>query len=107
MAAAELDVAQLATYCSVPQQTINTLLDAPTTELVRSLLENVAAKAREHNELVSGKLKLGVELENAVRGGEAKSRVLKVTIDKGLKEAADLRQKLQTEGRHTTTLSLS
>jgi len=103
MAAAELDIAQLSTYCSLPQQTINTLLDAPTAELVRNLLEKVAAKSREHNELASGKLKLGVELENAVRGGEAKSRVLKGSIDKALKEAADLRQRLQTEGRHITT----
>jgi len=106
MAAAELDVAQLSTYCSLPQQTINTLLDAPTTELVRSLLENIAVKAREHNELASGKLKLGVELENAVRGGEAKSRVLRGSIDKGLKEAANLRQKLQTEGMQDTNSHL-
>lgn len=82
MAAVELDVAQLATFCSVPQETITTLVDAPTADLVRTLLENISAKAREFNGLTSEKLRLGVELENAVRGAESKSRVLKSSIDK-------------------------
>jgi len=106
MAAAELDLAQLSTYCSLPQQSINTLLNAPTTELVQTLLENVAAKAREHNDLASEKLKLEVELENAVRSGESKNRVLKGSIDKGVKEAADLKQKLRTQGRHSTAAGI-
>lgn len=95
----QLDVAQLSSFCSLPQQSIATLLDAPTADLVRTLLENVSVKIHEYNELASEKLKLGVELENAVRGSETKSRVLKGTIDKGLKDASDLRQKLQLEGR--------
>lgn len=99
MAVAELDVAQLSSFCSLPQQSINILLDAPTANLVRTLLENISVRAYEHNDLASEKLRLGVELENAVRGGETKSRFLKGSIDKGLKEAADLKQKLQAEGR--------
>ena len=98
MEVAQLDIPQLSSFCSLPQDSIETLLDAPTAELVRKLLENVSAKAREYNELTSEKFKLGVELENAVRGAESKSRVLKGSVDKGLKEAADLRQKLQAEG---------
>lgn len=99
MAVAELDVSHLSSFCSVPQQSIDTLLDAPTAGLVRTLLENITVKVQEHNELASEKLKLSVELENAVRGGETKSRILKGSIDKGLKEATDLRQRLQAEGR--------
>lgn len=99
MAVAELDVSQLSSFCSLPQQSINTLLDAPSAGLVRTLLENLSVKLQEHNELASEKLKLSVELENAVRGGETKSRVLKGSIDKSLKEATDLRQSLQAEGR--------
>ena len=98
MEVAQLDVPQLSSFCSLPQQTIDTLLDAPTTDLVRKLLENISVKAHEQNDLASEKLKLGVELENAVRGGETKIRVLKGSIDKILKEAADSRQKLETEG---------
>lgn len=99
MEVAQLDVPQLSSFCSLPQDSIKTLLDAPTVELVRGLLENVSAKAREYNELTSEKFRLGVELENAVRGAESKSRVLKSSVDKGLKVAADLRQKLQAEGK--------
>lgn len=98
MAVAQLDVTQLSSYCSLPQHSIDTLLDAPTAGLVRTLLENISVRANEHNECASEKLKLGVELENAVRGGETKSRILKGSIDKGLKEVTDLRQKLQVEG---------
>ena len=99
MAAAQLDLAQLSSFCSLPQHSIDTLLDAPTAGLVRTLLENISVRACEHNEFASEKLKLSVELENAVRGVETKSRILKGSIDKGLKEATDLRHKLQAEGR--------
>lgn len=98
MAVAQLDLAQLSSFCILPQHSINTLLDAPTAGLVRTLLENVSVRAHEHNDFASEKLKLGVELENAVRGGETKSRILKGSIDKGLKEVTDLKQKLQAEG---------
>ena len=98
MATAQLDVPHLSTYLSVPQTTITTLLDAPTAELIYVLLDKVSTKAREHEEISSEKLKLEVELENAVRGGETKAKILKGSVDKGLKEVADLRQKLQAEG---------
>ena len=99
MAVAQLDIPQLASFCSVPEISINTLLDHPTVELVRSLLEGVSAKVQEHNELKSEKLRVDVELENAVRGGDTKSRALKSSVDKAQKESAGLRQKLQAEGR--------
>ena len=99
MAATEvLDVVQLSTFCSLPQTSINALLDAPTTDLVRTLLQNIMTKTREHEEAKSANLKLSVELENAVRGGDAKNRQLKSSLDKALKEAADLRQKIHDEG---------
>ncbi|KAL6717489.1 Protein mlp1 [Lecanora helva] len=97
MAAAELDLTQLSSYCSLPKQSFDALLDTPTVELVRDLLKSIIAKANEHNELSSEKLKLRVELENAVRGGETKTRVLKSAVEKGTKEAAELRERLQEE----------
>lgn len=98
MAAEVLDLQYLSSYCSLPKETITTLLDAPTADLVRSLLLSVTDKAREHEETRSENLRLSVELENAVRTGESQARVLKSSVDKGLKEAAELRQKLQSEG---------
>ncbi|KAL8646549.1 MAG: hypothetical protein Q9226_006810 [Calogaya cf. arnoldii] len=97
MAAAELDVPRLATFCGVSQASLNTLLDAPTSELVRNFLASLSPRVHEYDGLKAEKLKLNVELENAVRGGESKSRVLKNSIDKGVKEAAELRRKLHEE----------
>jgi nucleoprotein TPR len=98
MAATELEVPLLASFCSLPETSITTLLDAPTSELVKNLLTNIAVKAREFDEAKSQQLKLTVELENAIRGGEAKSRVLKGSLEKAQKESADLRQKVEDEG---------
>ena len=98
MAVAELDIPQLASFCSIPETSIHSILDQPTEELVRSLLEGVSAKVQEHNELKSEKVRVDVELENAVRGGESKSRVLRTSLDRAQKETADVKQKLQIEG---------
>ena len=98
MAAEVLDPQYLSSYCSLPKETITTLLDAPTVDLVRSLLRTVTDKAREHEEIRSENLRLSVELESAVRTGESQARSFKSSVDKGLKEAAELRQKLLSEG---------
>lgn len=98
MASAAVDIPRLSSFCSLPQTSLTSLLETPTVDLVRTLLEHLSPRIREYDELKAEKLKLNVELENAVRGGESKSRVLKNSIDKGLREAAQLRQKLQEEG---------
>ena len=97
--ATELDVPHLSSFCSLPQSSLQTLLDSPTVELVRDLLQTISFRATEYDDLKSEKLKLDVELENAVRGGEAKARVVKASIEKRSKEATDLKQKLETEGK--------
>ncbi|KAI4273083.1 MAG: hypothetical protein L6R38_006434 [Xanthoria sp. 2 TBL-2021] len=97
MAAAELDIPRLSAFCAVPQASLNSLLDTPTSDLVRNLLASLSPRIHEYDGLKAEKLKLNVELENAVRGGESKSRVLKNSIDKGVKEAAELRRKLHEE----------
>lgn len=96
----QLDVARLSSFCSLPQDSITTLLDAPTSQLVRSLLTNISSKAHDYDDAKSQQLRLNVELENAVRGGESKTRVLKGSIEKAQKEAADLRKRLQIEGTY-------
>lgn len=99
MAAAEFDVPQLAAFCSLPENSITTLLDQPTVELVRDVLQSVSAKIQEQNELRSEKLRIDVELENAVRGGESKTRALRVSLDKAQQDSTELREKIQAEGR--------
>lgn len=99
MAAAELDVSRLASFANVSADAVTTLLSAPTIDLVASVLSKVAEKARDYEESQSTKLRLKVELENAVRSGDAKSRAIKSSLDKTLEENARLRQQLQDEGR--------
>ena len=104
MAAADLDLGQLSSFCSLPEHSVTTLLDNPTADLVRKFLENISAKAYKHEELLSENLKLAVELENAVRGGETKHRVLKGSIEKGQKDADKLKQRLKEEGTYLLDL---
>jgi nucleoprotein TPR len=98
MAAAAPDLPQLSSYLGLPEPSLQTLLTDPTVDLVTALLEKIASRAREHQKVVSENDKLSIELENAVRVGETKARALKASVDKGLKEAAELRQQLQAGG---------
>ena len=98
MAAVELDVPRLASFCSLPESSITAALDAPTVELVKTILESISAKARQFDETQSQQLKLTVELENAIRGGDAKHRALKSSLEKAQRDASDLRQNVQEEG---------
>lgn len=99
MAATELDVIRLSSFCSLPQTSITTLLDAPTTELIKSVLTAISSRAREFDELKAQNLKLNVELENAVRGGELKSRAIKASLEKASKNSDGLQQALEAESK--------
>ena len=98
MAAAAVDVPQLALFCSIPESTISNLIDAPTSELVTNFLQAVAARAQTYNELEAQKLRLDVELESAVRSGETKARALKSRLEKEQKENAELKSQVDQEG---------
>jgi nucleoprotein TPR len=100
MAAVAVDVGYLAASYSIPEATIHSLLSAPTVELVQSLLTQIEAKAREFEDLQSEKLKVDVELDNAVQSGEQRARTLKLAAEKAQKEAEELRQKVTQEGMY-------
>ncbi len=102
MAAAVLDVDYLSAYLTVAQQTLTSIIDAPTTELVRSVLEAVTVKAREHDELAADKLRVDIELENAVRSSETRIEGLRASLEKAQKTAEEVRTKLNEEGRSST-----
>lgn len=99
MAAAAVDVGYLAASYAVPETTLNTLLDAPTVELVQSLLVQIEAKAREHDDLKSEKLRSDVELEAAIHNADTRVRTLKATADKAERDVDELRQKLAQQGK--------
>ncbi|EME83929.1 uncharacterized protein MYCFIDRAFT_152207 [Pseudocercospora fijiensis CIRAD86] len=92
--AAAVDVAYLATAYGVSEVDIQTLIDAPTTDLVNDFLQSVAAKTQEFDALKAEKLKVDVELDNTVRTSETKIRAQKATVTKAHKEVEELRIKL-------------
>ncbi|ESZ95151.1 hypothetical protein SBOR_4451 [Sclerotinia borealis F-4128] len=104
MASAVLDVDYLSAYLSVPQQTLSTVVDNPTAELVRSVLEAVTAKAREHDELAADKLRVDIELENAVRSSETRIEGLRSSVEKAQKTVEELRTKLNEEENSRSSL---
>ncbi|KAI5294930.1 hypothetical protein KEM52_002840, partial [Ascosphaera acerosa] len=95
MAAAAIDIPLIATQYGIPDTTLTTLTESPTPELVSELFGALTARAHELTELKSDKLRLEVELENAVRSSRSKVNVLKSTVEKHLAEVASLRGKLQ------------
>jgi nucleoprotein TPR len=102
MAAAVLDVEYLSAYLGVPEQTLTSVIDAPTAELVRSVLEAVTAKAREHDELAADKLRVDIELENTVRSSETRIEGLRASLEKAHKTTEEVRTKLNEQGRPST-----
>jgi nucleoprotein TPR len=98
MASAAIDAGYIATSYSLPESTITSLLDKPTVEHVKALLEKIEEKAREFEDAQAEKLRSDVELETAVRNGNARAKQLKDSVDKGLKEVEELRRKLAAEG---------
>jgi nucleoprotein TPR len=93
-----VDVSSIAAFASVPTSTVSTLLENPTVELVASLLEGIAKKIQEHEQLKAQKFRLEVELETSVRTSESKTKVLKTSVDRALAESSRLRVDLQTSG---------
>lgn len=100
MAAAAVDVGYIAASFEIPESTLRSLLSAPTVELVQSLLLQIEAKVRDYDDLKSEKIKVDVELEAAVQGGDARARSLKAATDKAQKETEQLQQKLAREGAY-------
>ena len=98
MAAATVELPYLSSHHSIPESTLSTLTQAPTVELVNQLLESITKKAHETDELNSDKLRLEVELENAVRSSDSKIKVLKNSVEKGHAEVEESRKKLHESG---------
>ncbi|KAK0129820.1 hypothetical protein ONS96_000369 [Cadophora gregata f. sp. sojae] len=104
MAMAALDIDYLSAYLSVPQQALSSTLDSPTAELVRSVLEAVTVKAREHDELAADKLRVDIELENSVRTSETRIEALRANVEKAQKTVEEVRTKLKEEENTRSSL---
>ncbi|KAJ5570589.1 uncharacterized protein N7459_010019 [Penicillium hispanicum] len=104
MADAQVQLPYLSTHYAISEATLSTLTQAPTVDLVNQLLASITTKAHEYDELKSDKLRLEVELENAVRSSESKVKVLKATVEKGHADIEDLRKKLDQAETTRSTL---
>jgi len=98
MATAVVDTGYIAQAYSLPEATITSLLDAPTIEQVKELLAKIEEKAREFEDAQAEKLRTDVELETAVRNGNARAKQMKESVEKGLRDVEELRKKLSAEG---------
>jgi len=98
-----LDVDYLSAYLSVPQQTLTSIVDAPTAQLVRSVLDAVILRAKEHDELAADKLRVDIELENAVRSSETRTEGLRLGLEKSQHTVEEVRNKLKEEGEESST----
>ena len=90
------DLGYIAGHLGLEQAGLATLGADPN---LSSLLKAVETKAHEFDELYSEKLRVDIELENAVVGSEARCQTFKATADEAMKEVEDVRQKLKDEGR--------
>lgn len=104
MATAAVDVGYIAASFAVPESSLQSLLSAPTVDLVQDLLTQIELRARQYDEWQSEKLRSDVELESAVRNSETRTKAIKATADKHLKELEEVRQKLGETGESTSIL---
>ncbi|KAG0648731.1 mlp1 [Hyphodiscus hymeniophilus] len=104
MATAVIDVDYLSGYLRIPKQTLDTVIDAPTAELVQAVLKAVTAQAREHDELSADKLRIEIELENAVRTSESRVEGLRSQVEKAQKTVEEVRTKLKEEENSRSSL---
>lgn len=97
--ATEVDARVISSFSAISENAVNTLLENPTTELVRSLLQSITTKAQEYEQIQTQKLRVEVELETVVRSNESKVKVLKNSVDKALAESTRLRTELSKSGK--------
>ncbi|KKA30609.1 hypothetical protein TD95_000829 [Thielaviopsis punctulata] len=94
MAAAAVDTAFLAAHLGLSESSVSAL---PTDDATTAFLQAVAVKAKEFDSLYADKIRVDIELENAVIGSETRCSSFKATADQAMKEVEELNKKLKEE----------
>jgi nucleoprotein TPR len=94
--ATDIELRTISNFSSLPESTINGLLDAPTVDTVKSFLKSIEKQAKECEHSRSQKVRLEVELETVVRTNESKVKVLQNSRDKALADVQKLRSDVQS-----------
>jgi hypothetical protein len=97
--AAAVDTAFLASAYELPEATFTNLINAPSQDLVLTVLQQLIVYANEFSATKAEKLRTDVELEAAVRVGETRVKQLKDTNEKNLKELESIRRQLNESGK--------
>lgn len=95
--AGAVDTALIAQAFSIDEPQLDSLLDAPTQDLIKDFLSTLTARAKDFDNLKADKLRSDLELENTLRAGESKVKALKATLNKNLQEIQDLRKSLDDQ----------
>lgn len=93
----EFDLGRIATFLSVPDEDISALASI-TEDYVSTILQAIAAKADEFDELRADKLRVEVELEQSVRTADSRVKSMKGQLDSALAETQELRAKASNTG---------
>jgi hypothetical protein len=95
--AGAVDTALIAQAFSIDEPQLDSLLDAPTQDLIKDFLSALTARAKDFDNLKADKLRSDLELENTLRAGESKVKALKATLSKNSQEIQDLRKALDDQ----------
>lgn len=99
-AATVVDIGAISSSFGFEEPKLQTILDAPTADLVREFLVSLTTKAQEFDDAKAEKLRTDVELENTLRNNESRTKSLKAANNKSLKEIEELRKSLNAQGMH-------
>jgi len=95
--AGAVDTALIAQAFSIDEPQLDSLLDAPTQDLIKDFLSALTERAKDFDNLKADKLRSDLELENTLRAGESKVKALKATLNKNSQEIQDLRKSLDDQ----------
>lgn len=91
------EISRISSFYTLEQQNLTELLD-PSNSFIPVLYRAMLAKAVQFDELRNAKLRVDVELEQAVRTADTRVRTMKTQLDSALQETQELRAKSNASG---------
>lgn len=99
--AEDIDVRAISAFSSLPENTITTLRQTPTPELIDEILRAFVPRIKECEQTKAKQVKTEIELETYTRKNDSKVKALSESRDKALEQAGKLRGELQVAGEHS------
>ncbi|KAK6382903.1 Protein mlp1 [Exophiala oligosperma] len=102
--AEDIDVRAISAFSSLPENTITTLRQTPSPELIDEILRAFVPKIKECEQTKAKHVKTEIELEAYTRKNDSKVKALSESRDKALEQAGKLRGELQVAETAKTRL---